>query len=412
MVSTPEPQHYINFYFQVHQPRRLRRFQFFDIGSSSTYFDDAFNRDILSRVAANCYLPANKLLLKLIARYPNIRITFSLSGTFIEQMKACSAETLASFRSLAETGAVEFLGETYYHSLASLLDEDEFAFQVDAHRMAIRDCFRFDPKVFRNTELIYSDETGQAVKDLGFEGIYVDGIESLLRGASANQVYAHPSGGMILFPRNYKLSDDIAFRYSDPTWSEWPLTSETFLRWINQMPSSAFTCLGMDYETLGEHQKRTGGILEFMEGLLTGLAQQKRISFINPSEAQGRIMPVATLSAQGTISWADHERDVSAWLGNEMQRDAFDSLRKLLPKIVRSADSKLLRHCRHLQTSDHFYYMSTKGGSDGQVHQYFSPYNSPYEAFMNYMNVLSDIAYRLKTGELKTALNTAIGTAL
>ncbi|HEU5148690.1 MAG TPA: alpha-amylase, partial [Chryseosolibacter sp.] len=277
---------------------------------------------------------------------------------------------------------------------------------------AIRDCFRFDPKVFRNTELIYSDETGQAVKDLGFEGIYVDGIESLLRGASANQVYAHPSGGMILFPRNYKLSDDIAFRYSDPTWSEWPLTSETFLRWINQMPSSAFTCLGMDYETLGEHQKRTGGILEFMEGLLTGLAQQKRISFINPSEAQGKIMPVATLSAQGTISWADHERDVSAWLGNEMQRDAFDSLRKLLPKIVRSADSKLLRDCRYLQTSDHFYYMSTKGGSDGQVHQYFSPYNSPYEAFMNYMNVLSDIAYRLKTGELKTALNTAIGTAL
>lgn len=408
MISASEPQRYINFYFQVHQPRRLRRFRFFDIGSSSTYFDDTFNRDILSRVAANCYLPANKLLLKLIARYPNIRITFSLSGTFIEQIKACYPETLASFRCLAETGAVEFLGETYYHSLASLLDRDEFAFQVDAHRTAMRECFDFDPKVFRNTELIYSDEIGQTVKDLGFEGIYVDGIESLLRGTSPNQVYAHPSGGMLLFPRNYKLSDDIAFRYSDPTWSEWPLTPETFLHWINQMPSSGFICLGMDYETLGEHQKTIGGIFRFMEGLLAGLARQKGIIYISPSEARRKIMPVAKLSSHDTISWADEERDVSAWLGNEMQRDAFDSLKKLLPKILRSGDSKLRRDWRYLQTSDHFYYMSTKGGSDGKVHRYFSPYNSPYEAFMNYMNVLSDIAYRVKANQRNTVENTAI----
>lgn len=366
---------------------------------------------MLSRVAANCYLPANDLLLKLIARHPNIRITLSLSGTVIEQMKAWSPETLDSFRCLAETGAVEFLGETYYHSLASLLDRKEFASQVDAHRKTIKECFGFDPKVFRNTELIYSDEIGQAVEELGFEGIYMDGIESVLRGAPANQVYAHPSGGLLLFPRNYRLSDDIAFRYSDATWSEWPLTAETFLRWISETPLSGYTSLGMDYETLGEHQKRTDGILQFMESLLTGLARQKQIRFINPSEAQSQIIPLATLSARETISWADHERDLSAWLGNEMQKDAFDSLRKLLPQIMRSTDSKLRRDFRYLQTSDHFYYMSTKGGSDGKVHQYFSPYNSPYEAFMNYMNVLSDVAFRVKADQAKAVENVPIEMA-
>jgi alpha-amylase len=397
MSSRIKARQYINFYFQVHQPKRLRRFQFFDIGSSSIYFDESFNKEIVTRVASNCYLPANEMLLTLIERHPNIRITFSLSGIVIEQLKKYSPRTLESFKQLADTGAVEFLGETYYHSLASVLDEDESIFQAEAHRQALRENFGYDPKIFRNTELIYSNEIGELVSDLGFKGMYIDGLESMLNGRSTNNVYVHTSNDLLLFPRNYRLSDDIAFRYSDKTWSEWPLTSAVFSRWIRGNPQeNSFTTLGMDYETFGEHQKKDGGIFIFMEELLTDLAQQRQLTFLNPSEAAKQIEPAGIVSAQDPISWADSERDLSAWLGNDMQKDAFDNLKKLLGQIRMTDNIKLLREHRYLQTSDHFYYMSTKKGSDGNVHQYFSPYNSPYEAFMNYMNVLSDIGFRLR----------------
>jgi alpha-amylase len=397
MNSRTGTQQYINFYFQVHQPKRLRRFQFFDIGSSSSYFDEPFNKEIVTRVASSCYLPANEMLLKLIERHPNIRITFSLSGIVIEQLKMYSPCTLDSFKRLAATGAVEFLGETYYHSLASVFDKEEFIFQIEAHRNAMRENFGYDPAIFRNTELIYSNEIGELVSDLGFKGIYIDGLESVLKGKSVNNVYSHPSNNLLLFPRNYRLSDDIAFRYSDQTWSEWPLTSAAFLRWICHIPSgNNFTSLGMDYETFGEHQKKDGGIVRFMEEVLSELAHQENVTLINPSEAAKKIASAGVVSVEDPISWADNERDLSAWLGNDMQKDAFDSLKKLLRQVHRANNSKLSREYRYLQTSDHFYYMSTKKGSDGDVHQYFSPYSSPYEAFMNYMNVLSDMGFRLR----------------
>lgn len=397
MNSKVNSQRYINFYFQAHQPKRLRRFQFFDIGSSASYFDESANEDIISRIAANCYLPANEMLLRVIRRYPNVRITFSLSGIVLEQLKIYSPDTLESFKRLAETGAVEFLGETYYHSLACLISRDEFYHQIESHRNAIANAFGIIPTTFRNTELIYSNGIGQAVADIGFEGIYFDGIERVLKGRSANKIYSHPSRPVALFPRNYRLSDDISFRYSDRSWSEWPLTEDSFVRWLQHIPGeNNFTSLGMDYETLGEHQKGSEGIFRFMENLLMDLAREREFIFMNPSEATQFMQPDGIVSVDRPISWADQERDFSAWLGNDMQKDAFESLKKLSPLVMRSGDPKLLREYRYLQTSDHFYYMSTKKGSDGRVHQYFSPYSSPYEAFMNYMNVLSDVEYRLK----------------
>jgi alpha-amylase len=397
MSSKTKSHKYVNLYFQVHQPRRLRRFQFFDIGSSSSYFDDLFNREIITRITENCYLPANEMLLRLIRKYPNVRITFSLSGTVIEQLRMWLPEALESFKRLAATGAVEFLGETYYHSLACFFDEDEFLSQVLAHRDAIATNFGFVPRVFRNTELIYSDEIGDAVSSIGFDGIYIDGIERILMGRSPDKLYSHPNGNTKLFTRNYRLSDDIAFRYSDQSWGEWPLTSETFLSWIQNTPQgNDLVTLGMDYETLGEHQFEAGGIIRFMESVLEKLATQKGISLINPSEALDVLAPQGVISAATPISWADHERDVSAWLGNDMQADAFQTLKKLMRDARELGNNKLIRECQYLQTSDHFYYMSTKEGSDGNVHQYFSPYSSPYEAFMNYMNVLADVEYRIK----------------
>lgn len=397
MNSKAKPTKYVNLYFQVHQPRRLRRFQFFDIGSSSSYFDDSLNREIIMRVAENCYLPANKMLLGLIEKYPSVRITFSLSGVVIEQLQMWCPAALESFKSLAATGAVEFLGETYYHSLACFIDENEFHSQVEAHREAIIQNFGLVPRIFRNTELIYSDEIADAVSSMGFEGIYLDGIERILKGRSPNKVYHHPSNDMFLFTRNYRLSDDVAFRYSDRSWREWPLTPETFLGWVKHIPEgNDLITLGMDYETLGEHQPEAGGITRFMESVLGKLACEKNILLVNPSEALEVIHPQGIISAEKAVSWADHERDLSAWLGNDMQLDAFRTLKNLQPQVMASGNNQMIREFRHLQTSDHFYYMSTKRGSDGNVHQYFSPYSSPYEAFMNYMNVLADVEYRLK----------------
>ena len=394
--TTRDSKRYINFYFQVHQPRRLRRFQFFDIGSTSTYYDDTTNEEIIQRVAEQCYQPANEMLLRMLTRYPNIRITFSLSGTVIEQLKAFAPATLKSFKQLAYTGAVEFLGETYYHSLASMISREEFTDQVARHRQTIVNEFAYLPTVFRNTELLYSNAIGKLVSDLGFKGMYLDGIENVLHGRSANTIYRHPTVPLTLFPRNYQLSDDIAFRYSDQSWSEWPLTAQTFLSWVNHIPVGGnVVTLGMDYETLGEHQKNEGGIREFIERVLSRMAVEPRIVFANPSDIIERLSPNDVLSTKDIISWADHERDLSAWLGNDMQTDAFAWLKKIHQRILKTGNAQLLKDCRYLLTSDHFYYMSTKDGSDGDVHQYFSPYSSPYEAYMNFMNVLSDVEYRL-----------------
>lgn len=402
---------YLNLYFQLHQPRRLRRFQFFDIGLNDNYFDDALNKDIVCRIAGQSYLPANRLLLGLIKKYPQLRVTFSVSGILLEQFELYAPEVLHSLRELAETGAVEFLGETYYHSLAYFISSEEFVDQIGLHRQKLNELLGVNPRFFRNTELIYSDAIGKIIAELGFEGMYIDGIEKVLQCRTPNSLYRHPEADLVLFPRNYRLSDDIAFRYSDTNWTEWPLTGAKFASWLQQLPQhEQFVSLGMDYETFGEHKKHDSGIFDFLESLIVAVSGYEGFAFVNPAEVV-KLLPVGQpLSSTRAISWADQERDLSAWLGNDIQRDSFDSLYKFHDTVMRSKNHKLIQAYRHLQTSDHFYYMSMKRGGDGTVHQYFSPYDSPYEAFMNFMNVIADLELRIKQCMQRSAVAGAKAT--
>jgi alpha-amylase len=390
---------YLNVYFQVHQPRRLRPLGFFDIGSTQPNFDDDLNKNIIRNVAKKCYQSVNLMLLELIHKHPNLRITFSISGVALEQLEQYCPAVIESFRMLASTNSVEFLGETYYHSLCSLIDQHEFNYQVTKHSDTMERLLGVRPTVFRNTELIYSDRLAQMIQALGFKGTYIDGIEKILDQKSPNVIYRAPhASDFKLFLRNYRLSDDIAFRFSDKTWKEYPLTAQKYVTWLTeQKPSDGnLINLGMDYETFGAHQKKGTGVLTFLKDFLTTVATQKTITMINPSETIRRVKAKEQISVPTHISWADQERDLSAWLGNDMQRDAFDSLSKLKRHVMNLNDSELINAWRYLQTSDHFYYMSTKMGDDGNVHRYFSPYQSPYEAFMNYMNVLASLEYKIR----------------
>jgi len=385
---------FLNLYFQVHQPRRLKSFRFFDVGMDLPYFDDVRNREIVRRIANECYLPANKMLLGLMKAFPAFKVTFSISGIALEQFEAYAPEVIQSFRTLAATGQVEFLGETYYHSLAYFISEQEFIDQVKMHREKLYQTLRVYPTVFRNTELIYADGIGKTVASLGFRGAYIDGVDTILKGNSPNNLYHHPTESLVLLPRNYRLSDDVAFRFSDRQWSDWPLTPTKFSQWIKAIPKDErFICLGMDYETFGEHKKKDTGIFTFFREFVGEMMRDRRFEFANPSGIIDRTQRCDTASTERAISWADEARDLSAWLGNNLQRDAFGSLYKFYQKV--STDKPLLTVCRYLQTSDHFYYMSTKGGCDGTVHQYFSPFKSPYEAFMNFMNVMADLEFKL-----------------
>ncbi|HEY9045055.1 MAG TPA: glycoside hydrolase family 57 protein [Ohtaekwangia sp.] len=395
-------------YFQVHQPRRLRPFRFFDIGSSAEYFDNRQNKLITERIAQECYLPTNALLLKLVREYPQIKITFSISGVCIDQFREYTPEVLDSFRDLASTGSVEFLSETDHHSLACIMPGDEFEMQVLDHAAKLHEHFGVRPAVFRNTELIYSDDIGKRVEALGFNGIFTDGIERVLQHRSPHHLYQHPDQqGLKIFLRNYHLSDDIAFRFNQQNQR---LTVEKYMTWLNGIPAREnLVVLAMDYETFGEHQKRNTGILKFLESLLKNIAKQKRFRMATPSEVIQQVKPHDVLSVPYYISWADQERDLTAWLGNDMQRDAFDTLVKMEQDIKELDDPELLERWRWLQTSDHFYYMSTKKNDDGNVHAYFSPYPSPYEAFMNYMNVLNDFAYQVSKHERHPVSNKKAG---
>jgi alpha-amylase len=391
------------FYFQVHQPRRLRTLRFFDIGGNGGYYDDDLNKEIIQRVASNCYLPTNALLQKLIEKHPGIKIAFSISGVTIDQLEEYAPEVLDSFRSLAETGSVEFLNETYYHSLACMIPGNEFELQVAKHRKKIFAHFGMLPRVFRNTELIYSNEIGERIAQLGYDGILMDGVDRVLGYQSPHHLFQHPVADELkMLMRNYRLSDDISFRFSQNSTT---LSVEQYMEWLDAIPAGQnVVTIAMDYETFGEHQKKESGIFNFLENLLTRLARAKNYRFMTPSEAVTEIQPSGTLSVPGFISWADEERDLSAWLGNEMQRDAFDSFRKLEHNVKSLNDKALLQEWRTLLTSDHFYYMSTKKGNDGGVHSYFSPYPSPYEAFINYMNVLTDFRLRVKVQKSAAAV--------
>lgn len=386
------------FYFQVHQPDRLRQFRFFDIGNDDHYFDDFANRTILRRVVEKCYLPANNTLLDAIRRHNGeFRLAFSISGVAIEQFEKYAPEVIDSFRELAATGCVEFLAETYSHSLASLSSESEFRHQVKKHAEMTSRLFGVKPTVFRNTELIYSDSIGATVADMGYKVMLSEGAKHILGWKSPNFVYTNPVNPRLkLLLRNFTLSDDIAFRFSDRGWSSWPLTADTFADWLaSALGNDDVVNLFMDYETFGEHQKAGSGIFEFMSAL-PGAVLSRGMKFGTPSEVAAECQPVAPLHVPYPISWADEERDTSAWLGNELQEEAYGKIYAIEKDVLKTKDEKLINTYRKLQESDHFYYMCTKFFSDGSVHSYFNPYDSPYEAFINYMNVVSDFEIRVK----------------
>ncbi len=386
-------------YFQVHQPFRLRTYRFFDIGSDHYYYDDYQNKRIARRIAANSYLPANEILLGLINEYGSaFKVTFSISGVALEQFKKYTPEVIESFKRLAKTGNVEFLAETYSHSLVGLIDPEEFKRQVKEHDAAIKDLFGYTPTAFRNTELVYSNSIAAQVLEMGYKTMLTEGAKQLLGWKSPNFVYfSAPHPRLKLLLRNFQLSDDITFRFSQQEWSEWPLTSEKYVKWLNDVdPKQELVNLFMDYETFGEHQKAGSGIFGFLRAFPEQLIKTHKWTFCTASEAAEDLQPVAGIDCPHAISWADEERDLTAWLGNDLQNEAFSSLFKVSGIMATCKDEDLHRDWNYLQASDHLYYMCTKWFSDGDVHQYFNPYGSPYEAFLNYMNVLSDFLIRVK----------------
>lgn len=390
-------------YFQVHQPFRFRKYAFFDIGKEHYYYDDFLNESILYRIAHESYIPTNELLLRLINKHNGaFKVAFSISGVALDQMELYTPEVLDSFKKLTDTGCVEFLAETYSHSLVSLYNKEAFTKQVKRHHKRIKNLFGLQPKVFRNTELIYSDMIGKDVQEMGYKGILAEGAKHILGWKTPNKLYCNnlePKLKVLL--RNYKLSDDIAFRFSDKNWEDYPLTADKFAKSLsNEGDLGDVINIFMDYETFGEHQKRETGIFDFVENLPDTILRSG-MGFCTPSEAVKELDTVAPISMSDPTSWADEERDTSAWLGNEMQKEAFQKLYKLSKKVNKSKDKRIKKDWRYLQTSDIFYYMSTKWLTDGEVHAYFNPYPSPYDAFINYMNILSDFAIRLKDTEKK-----------
>lgn len=389
----------ICFYFQVHQPFRYRRYRFFDIGNDHYYYDDYANESILRKVADRCYLPANKLMLELIKKHKGkFKIAYSISGLALEQFELYAPEVLDSFKALADTGHVEFLAETYSHSLVSLKDKELFRKQVADHDQLIEKYFGQKPTVFRNTELIYSDEIGEMVAEMGYKAMVTEGARHILGWKSPNFLYVNAINPRLkVLMRNYKLSDDLAFRFSNKAWNEYPLTAEKYAKWIKAMDKDEFCNIFLDYEAFGEHQAIDTGIFKFLEQLPSAIFDHSKITFSTPSEIAAKYQPVSVVSVPQPISWADEERDLTAWLGNELQDEAFRKLYELTDRMKRVTDSAMLKDWNYLQVSDHFYYMCTKFFSDGEVHKYFNPYESPYEAFINYMNVLNDFKLRLNS---------------
>jgi alpha-amylase len=387
----------IAFYFQVHQPYRLRRYSVFD--NDPYYFDEYKNAEICRKVARKCYLPANQMILDLVRRHHGkFRVSYSITGITIDQFASYCPEVLESFRQLAQTGCVDFLGETFYHSLAFLYSRDEFRDQVTAHRAKMSEVFGRQPTVFRNTELIYNNDLAHYVETQGYKGVLGEGADHVLGYRSPNYLYLpHGADHIRLLLKNYRLSDDIAFRFSNRQWNEWPLTAEKFTGWVNQVNGNGYVVnLFMDYETLGEHQWEDTGIFNFMQKLPELVLQHPDNNFLTVSEVVDAYQPSGTIDVPHMISWADVERDLSAWLGNAMQSNALQEVYRLEKRIKDKGDPQLLHDWRRLQTSDHFYYMCTKWFADGDVHKYFNPYESPYDSYINFMNVLDNLRWRLK----------------
>ena len=391
----------IVFYLHVHQPFRVRQYTIFDAGRQHNYFDAPYedrtsNERIVHKVAEKSYLPTNKRLLKLLQDYPEFKLSISITGTVIEQLERWAPAALQSFKDIVATGRVEIVAETYHHSLAFFYSREEFERQVEMHRHKVQDVFGQTPKVFRNTELAYNNDVAYWADQAGYKGILSEGWDEVLGWRSPNHVY-RPSytNNIRLLMKNYKLSDDIAFRFGDREWAEWPLTASKFSHWLASTDGATNFNLFMDYETFGEHQWDESGIFNFLEHLPGEWLGQPDRAFMTVSEVIDAFEPVGTVDMPQTITWADTERDLSAWLGNSMQTSAIQELYALEKEVVATRDLALIEDWRKLQTSDHFYYMCTKWFNDGDIHAYFSPYANPYDAFIAFMNAYHDMRFRL-----------------
>ena len=388
-------------YLHVHQPYRVRHFSVFDIAKNHNYFDAEYhdrtnNERIIHKVAEKSYLPTNKRLLKLLQDHPGFRLSMSITGTIIEQLEAWAPHVLQSFKELVDTGRVEIVGETYHHSLAFFYSRKEFEAQVAMHKQKVQEVFGQTPQVFRNTELSYNNDLAYWADKAGYKGILAEGWDKVLGWRSPNFVYRPAyTDNIRLLMKNYKLSDDIAFRFGDKGWAGWPLTADKFSHWLNETHDAQIFNLFMDYETFGEHQWHESGIFDFLEHLPNEWLRNHDNKFMTVSEAIDSHKPVDRVDTPQTVTWADTERDLSAWLGNSMQSSSITKLYALEESILGTGDLKLIDDWRKLQTSDHFYYMCTKWFNDGDIHAYFSPYENPYDAFIAFMNTYQDIKYRL-----------------
>jgi alpha-amylase len=383
-------------YFQVHQPVRLNKYTVFDIGTKKKYFDDELNKFYLERISRKCYLPTNQKILELINRTSGeFRVSYSITGVLIEELEKWFPNVLESFQRLVDTGAVELFNETYYHSLAYLVSKKEFREQVRMHGKKIKEVFGVKPQTFRNTEAMYGNEVATLVEEMGFKGIVAEGLQHVLGWRSPNYLYTPPNGSNInLFLRNFKLSDDVGFRFSEKGWEEWPLTADKYASWLSTSEGDTIN-LFLDYETFGEHQWEDTGIFSFLDHLPGEVLKYNHMKFRTPSQIVETAKPVGVFDVPYISSWADVHRDLSAWLENDMQQEAFLQI-KSLEEAATKAGGEIADSWRKLLTSDHFYYMCTKWFADGDVHKYFNYYNTPYDAFLNYMNIVKDLKKKLK----------------
>ena len=389
-------------YFHAHQPYRIKPYDIFSIGADNRYFHDSSsdrldNPKILKKVALKCYLPANQILLELLQSHSDFKVSFSISGVLLDQLEEYYPEVLDSFRALVKTGRVELLNETYYHSLSVIYSDNEFREQASLHYDRLKQLFDYKPTAFRNTELIYSNDIARKVFDLGFHTILAEGVDRYLGWKSPNFIY-HPKDlpDMRVLLKNYRLSDDIAFRFSEKSWVEYPLTADKYAHWINETNGNGYVMnLFMDYETFGEHQWADTGIFNFLSALPGEIKKHPDNSFMTVTEASQSFPVSDSIDYPDITSWADVERDLSAWLSNPMQQESSKTLYALESAVKKSQDINLITDWRRLTTSDHFYYMCTKWFADGDVHKYFSPNHTPYEAFIHFMNVLHDLRLRV-----------------
>jgi alpha-amylase len=388
-------------YMHVHQPYRVRHYTIFDAAVHHDYFNAPYdartnNERIVHKVAEKSYIPTNKKLLELLQRHPEFKLSLSITGTILEQFKEWAPQVLESFQELVRTGRVEIVGETFHHSLAFFYSQSEFQMQVDMHRRAVEELFGVTPTAFRNTELSYNNDLAVWADRAGYKAVLAEGWDPILGWRSPNYVYK-PFGteNIRLLMKNYRLSDDIAFRFGDQESAAWPLTADKFAHWLSETQNATNFNLFMDYETFGEHQWEDTGIFNFLHHLPEEWLKSDDRTFMTVSEAAEAYEPSDVIDTPYTTTWADTERDLSAWLGNPMQQQAIQALYDLQKPIIDSNDWALIEDWRRLQTSDHFYYMCTKWFNDGDIHAYFSPYETPYEAFTNFMNAWHDLRYRL-----------------